>query len=100
MSAGGIPEPEFKERTGGVVVVFRFREPIGVLVPRSAIKKVTLSPKQEEIMEILKKNGSVSIQEIMAEMVNPPSQRMLQKYLEQLGLGEKHNQFVNSIKHG
>jgi len=33
----GIPEPEFKEYSGGLVVIFRFAEPIGIALSNAFI---------------------------------------------------------------
>lgn len=86
----GIPEPEFKERTGGVVVVFRFRESIGA--PSIATKdEQQLSARQKAILELMRKQGAMNINQIIDSLTDPPSQRMVRvdlDYLRKAGLVE------------
>ena len=79
----GIPEPEFKERTGGVVVVFRFREPIGALSTAGG-DKLQLNARQKVILELVRQQGAMNIHQIMDSLINPPSQRMVRMDLDYL----------------
>lgn len=88
---GGLPEPEFEERTGGIAVTFKFAEPIGVIAKKSEVtSSIKLSTRQTDILKIIQKHQSVNIQQIMLELENPPSQRMVKKDLNYL----KSNGFI------
>jgi ATP-dependent DNA helicase RecG len=41
----GIPEPEFMARSGGLAVIFKFKEPVGT-TPRSIVNSPVLSHRQ------------------------------------------------------
>lgn len=78
-----IPEPEFEEEYEGLSVVFKFKEPIGTILTTKA-KKPTLSIREERILELIKKEGRMSIQKIVTALENPPSQRMIRKDLNNI----------------
>ena len=83
-----VPEPDFSERIGGLVVTFWFSKSISSYTANSS-KNVPLSERQQDILCFIKEHGDVSIQDIMTSLDRPPSQRMVQKdlqYLKNLGL--------------
>lgn len=83
--ADGVPEPEFTERTGGLVVTFRFKKPIGVLEDDAKkINNIELTARQKEILTIIKKQGDTGIRCVMPELKVPPTQRTVQKELVKL----------------
>ncbi len=86
--ADNVPEPEFTEYSSGVSVTFRFKEPIGA--KPIANNRPLVKVRREVILEIINKHcEGASIQQIIAELSHPPSQRMLQKdlkYLKEQGL--------------
>jgi ABC-type antimicrobial peptide transport system ATPase subunit len=62
-------------------VTFRFKESIGTRAV--AVKQSSLNLRHKTILGILAKSPEgISIQQIMAGLSNPPSQRMLQKDLK------------------
>lgn len=78
-----IPEPEFEEYSSGLAIVFKFRELIGVSSQIQKLK-ILLSERQKAIVAIIQKEGVANIQAIMKGLVEPPSQRMIQKDLAYL----------------
>jgi ATP-dependent DNA helicase RecG len=79
--AENVPEPEFSEYSTGIAVTFRFKESIGTRAV--AVKQSSLNLRHKTILGILAKSPEgISIQQIMAGLSNPPSQRMLQKDLK------------------
>ena len=91
-----IPAPSFAQRTGGLVVTFKFAEPIGMTGKSSAIDQVSLSARQQEILQILKDSKLLSANEIFGKMKQPPSLRTVKadlsalkklKFIEQEGKG-------------
>ncbi len=83
-----VPEPEFEEYSSGFSVTFKFREPLSIKLPAS-VGMPHLNARQETILEIIKSHQSASIQQIIKELNDPPSQRMIQKdlrYLKEQGL--------------
>jgi ATP-dependent DNA helicase RecG len=83
-----VPEPLYKEYSGGIEIIFKFKEPIALSQQAS---KPALKARQEVILALIKKYKSISIQQLMSELVNPPSPRMVRKdlnYLKELGLIE------------
>ena len=85
----GIPEPEFVERTGGLAVIFKFKEPIGgyeIAEPIGGykiVKLLELTPRQREILEILEKLQLNSAQ-ITVKLKNSSSRRAVQVDLTKL----------------
>lgn len=79
----GLPEPKFQERTGGLVVIFKFTKPIGTTTKENKFA-FELTIRQKTILAIIKKHESVNIQQIMLDLENPPSQRMIKKDLTHL----------------
>jgi ATP-dependent DNA helicase RecG len=86
--ADNVPEPEFSEYSSGVSITFRFKEPISTRT--AAITRPVLKPRHEFILGFINAYPEgVNIQQIIAGLPNPPSQRMLQKdlkYLKEQGL--------------
>lgn len=85
-----VPVPKFSERTGGLVVTFKFAEPMGASIKKLA-HKVELSTRQEAILTIIKKYGETNIKQIISELNNPPSRTIIKRdlnYLKNNGLIE------------
>jgi ATP-dependent DNA helicase RecG len=82
-----VPEPTYREYSGGVEIVFKFNEPLAP-VQQVAIQKTSeissLNIRQEEIFSIIKQLKTATIQQIMDELKQPPSKRMIQKDLRVL----------------
>ena len=76
-----IPEPEFRERSGGIVVIFRFKEPIGTS-KSDKNKAIQMSARQKIILALIQKHGSMNIHQIMESLSNSPSQRMVRMDLD------------------
>ncbi len=82
----GVPEPVYEEYSGGVEIIFKFRELIAIT---SLPLKQPLSIRQEEILKIIKKLGGVSPKLLIDKLDNPPSERMIRNdlnYLKKCGL--------------
>lgn len=80
----GVHIPKFEEYSGGFAVTFKFKESMGISISKKPIVKAELSPRQKAILEIIDKRGSASIQEIIEELENPPTQRMIRNDLNEL----------------
>ncbi|MBS0352157.1 MAG: putative DNA binding domain-containing protein [Proteobacteria bacterium] len=83
--ADGLPEPQFSQRTGGLAVTFKFKEPISPGIRKNEDK---FTPRQEEILSILRES-SLNGAEIAHQLKNSPSIRTIQRdllHLERLGL--------------
>jgi ATP-dependent DNA helicase RecG len=78
-----IPEPSFEEYSGGFSVMFRFKEPISITQQVASLVQ-SLSIRQEEILIVIRTHKSANIQQIIKELKDPPSQRMVQKDLHVL----------------
>ncbi len=87
------PEPMFDEYSGGFSVTFRFREPIGCSVKETPdeFKNITeishnylLNDSQKEIFNLIKKYHALTVSNILANLSNPPSGRMVRKNLDVL----------------
>jgi len=87
----GLPAPRFSEKTGGLFVTFKFAEPIGATSRQTAIDKVRLSVRQEEVLHILQNKKTLSANEIFSNLKNPPSIRTVKALstLKKLGLVEQ-----------
>jgi ATP-dependent DNA helicase RecG len=87
-----LPEPDFSERTGGLLVTFWFKAPISSYLATSSKEVIAaphLSQRQQSILRIIKQHGAASTQTLLSELENPPSQRTVQKdlrYLKETGL--------------
>ncbi len=81
----GIPAPKFSERTGGLVVTFKFAELIGGYKEK---KEIELTPRQLEILKLLEKS-SLNGTQLAEKLSDTPSVRIIQKdlvILERAGL--------------
>ena len=78
------PEPEFEEHSGGFVVIFRFKEPMGGGRKISDIEKPTLNKRQEKILEILAGGKSLSVKEIFDQLDDVASLRTVKADLSAL----------------
>jgi ATP-dependent DNA helicase RecG len=92
----GTPEPEFEEYSGGFVVIFRFKEPMGGGRKISNVEKTALNKRQEKILEILAGGKSLSANEIFVQLDDVASLRTVKAdlaalkkllLLEQIGKG-------------
>ena len=72
----GVPEPTFKEYSGGFAVIFSFKKTIGgeINLEKNDMK---LSVRQSEILKLFNKSNIMSTNEIYAKLQNPPSLRTL-----------------------
>lgn len=78
-----IPEPGFEEYSGGFAVIFKLKEPMGASINKP-MASASLRARQEEVLEIIKRHGSVSLKQIIAELSSPPSERVLRLDLKLL----------------
>ncbi len=96
----GIPEPTFVERTGGLAVIFKFAEPIGITGRDEYPSRVELTARQEAILGFMKESKVASTQQILSHLVSifqdTPVKKTIVRdlnYLKSLGLigleGEK-----------
>jgi ATP-dependent DNA helicase RecG len=79
----GAPAPKFEDKGGFFSITLRFKEPIRYVQPtREAqqVPSVILTDRQKDILNILK-HGPLSRKQIMDQMKNPPTDRVIQKEL-------------------
>lgn len=81
----GIPEPEFEEYSGGLAVIFRFKESISMSFnEKSDSQYQELSLRQKQIVKILMQEKKIALREIIMLLENPPSPRTVGDDLAQL----------------
>jgi len=83
----GHPEPEFIERTGGVCVVLKSKQSIGVPTIYETPEKtedIKLTARQKEILDIIQYNKKVSLQDIVDKLPHEVAQRTIQRDLVKL----------------
>lgn len=85
--ASDVPTPLFKERSGGLLITFRFKQPLGnaYAIPS---KNVALTNRQREILKIIQHHKSANVYFIQSALAHPISQRVIQldlKVLKQAG---------------
>ncbi|HAT9314953.1 TPA: transcriptional regulator [Legionella pneumophila subsp. pneumophila] len=84
------PEPEFSEYSSGFSVVFPFKEPMNTgITIKSPPQKIELTQRQEEVLRLLSNHVSMSANEILQNLNDPPAPRTLRDdlmYLKQSGL--------------
>lgn len=83
--ADGVPQPQFEELTGGLLITFRFRSPIG---PSKIENKSDLTDRQKEILTLLKQS-SLNGAQMLNKLKGLPAIRTVQvdlTQLEKLGL--------------
>jgi predicted HTH transcriptional regulator len=73
----------FTEYSGGFSVTFKFKEPIGYTAPKKELV-ITLTARQQTILAFIKKQGAVSLQQIMNQLDHPHSERMVRRDLNLL----------------
>lgn len=78
-----LPPPEFKEYSGGVSVIFKFKEPIRTTTEPPPLYE-NLTPRQTQIISILIKQGSLTSYEIISELKEPIPERTLRFELGKL----------------
>jgi ATP-dependent DNA helicase RecG len=85
--AAHVPPPLFKERSGGLLVTFRFKRSLGTsyAVPSKAL---VLAKRQREILEIIRHHKGANVHLIQSTLEPPASKRVIQldlKVLEKAG---------------
>lgn len=87
----GTPEPEFQEYSGGLAVLFRFKEPMGearVFFP----ERRALNSRQEKIIAILAEGKALSVNAVFNRLDDVASLRTIKAdlaSLKKLGLVEQ-----------
>lgn len=84
----GIPDPIFKEYSGGFSVTFTFKDPLGVPATKELPKDI-LSLRQQEIVSILKESGPLSPKMIGLKLKDKVTDRTLRHdlaFLKKLGM--------------
>ncbi len=90
----GTPEPEFEEHSGGFVIRFRFKEPMGGSQIKDVQEKgLDLSIRQQKILEILADGALLSAKEIREKLDMDVSSRAIQMDLNIL----KNNGHVQQV---
>ena len=91
--AAGDPEPEFSIDEAEFKIIFKFpsslKPPVMSSPPRK--EKISLTRRQEEILNILKQAQELTAKEIISKLKNPPAERTLRDdlaALKKLGLIE------------
>jgi ATP-dependent DNA helicase RecG len=89
----GTPEPEFTESSGGLSIIFPFKEPMntGVQIQHPTHHELTL--RQQEIISILDTNGELPLKEIVRLLADPPSERTVREdvtILRKIGVIDSH----------
>jgi ATP-dependent DNA helicase RecG len=93
----GIPDPIFQQYSSGFSVIFPFKEPIGLLKMLSdKLRLSLLSDRQKELLSIIKKHDAISVSNILKELNEPPSDRMVRKDLGIL----RENGLIQLVGHG
>jgi ATP-dependent DNA helicase RecG len=94
-----LPAPYFEEYSGGISVIFEFREPIG-MTHQTIPAKTSLSMRQQEILNTLQGKTSLSASAIFAELKEPPSLRTVKadlSRLQELGLIEQQGKGRSTV---
>lgn len=78
------PEPEFEQYSGGFSIIFRFKEAMNSMVTPKTETQYHLSPRQKEIISILKQGQEMPATQIAALMQVPIPMRTLQYELNKL----------------
>jgi ATP-dependent DNA helicase RecG len=97
----GLPAPEFEEYSGGFALTLKFAAKTATvnkpqqekLINQPAAQIIELSLRQKDILKIIKKYQSVTINQIMQYLADAPSKRMIQKDLLYL----KQHDFIELI---
>lgn len=93
-----VPEPNFEEYSGGLAVIFKFKESMGV-TGKVMPKKQSLTERQEEILSLLRGHNSLSTNEVRALIQNPPTIRTINielSVLKKLGYVEQQGKARNT----
>jgi ATP-dependent DNA helicase RecG len=90
----GTPEPDFKEYSGGFSIVFRFKEAMNTAPQKSnELLVYPLTPRQKEIINLLKNMDTMTANEIRQQLQDPPAQRTLRDnltYLKKIKIIDSH----------
>lgn len=79
------PDPVFTEYSGGFAVTFYFREPMHTAMATGEKRPtITLTDRQQEIVEVLRQNGDLSTDQVRGFMKNPPTDRWIRNELNTL----------------
>lgn len=76
----GLPEPEFEQYSGGIAVIFKFKQTINaqaVKIQSAIYQEMNLTKRQLSILELLSQEREMSIAEIARKLQNPPALRTL-----------------------
>jgi predicted HTH transcriptional regulator len=80
----------FEEYSGGLAIIFKFKEPIGIPKPSSSPdEQLALTLRQKKILKILEQEGKIALREIVSLLETPIAARTIGDdlaYLKQLGL--------------
>lgn len=77
----GLEDPVFSEMSGGIMVTFYFKEPMGGSISCRESDQVILNERQKDILSVIRGKGIIGIRDLLYELQNPPSRRMVQKEL-------------------
>ena len=99
--ADGVPQPKFSEITGGLLITFKFKEPIGTIFKHTpSVSERTINKRQKIILSFINENKKTTNQQILDylsyKLDSSPTKRTILRdlnYLKSLGLvdleGEK-----------
>lgn len=97
----GIPEPEFAERTGGLVVTFKFKEPIGSTGKQATIisSEKSLNNRQKAILSIISELKRASTSEILIKFPDISKRTLIRElnYLKSLALIDSEGKSVSLV---
>lgn len=103
-----LPDPLFDEYSGGFSVTFAFKDHISVTSTKhDDTKHYLLTDRQRELLSIIEKHLAISMVDILTELNNPPSGRMIRRDLDVLrqqdliqleGHGKSARWVLNTIK--
>lgn len=87
----GVPEPEYQTYSGGVEIIFRFKEPIGFQKQAQALEilKYQLSTRHKTILKVLATDLKMTVSQIANSLDQAPSKRTIGDdlaYLKRLNL--------------
>ncbi len=94
--AANLPEPEFTQSSGGFSITFKFRESLSVSESEPSLMPARITPRQQEILNILSEKQSISLKEITQLMPNNVQERLVRYDLYAL----KKLGMVNTLGHG
>ena len=84
-----VPMPEYSEYSNGVAITFKYREPLAPIKVKTTDKKIMLSNRQKELLDILSTQRQMAMRDILASLSHPVADRTLRRdlsHLKELGL--------------